>query len=311
MGVLVLNGLYRLADKALYTPPAAPPGDAYPSDAAAGYAVRFASAYLSWDESKPSARAQALDAFFPGNGDSGMLGWDGKGIQRVLGQPVSAGVRASDAHHGLVNVAADLDPGGWTCMQVAVYAGGGGTSFAISSYTAFVSCPRAATPSMPAETRDSDDPLTNRLRPTVTSFLKSYAASDAGLAQLTTPESAIVGLGGEVQFGQLVKLFVPAVKHGADATRRDVTVQVQWLTTSGGRLTQEYRLAIEEIGDRWFVSRVDGGVPAQLMPGTGQDEPPADTDGTPSPSTAPSTSGSPQPGSSSGKRGDRSPTPKR
>src|SRR5439155_176253 len=138
--VLIVNGLFRLAGKALYDPPKPPVGGNYPAAGAPGYAVRFAAAYLTWDENKPGGRAKELELFLPSITDS-QVGWDGKGAQAVRGQPVAAGVTARDDNHAVVHIAADLDPGGWTCMDVAVYAAPGGSAFAITSYAAFVACP--------------------------------------------------------------------------------------------------------------------------------------------------------------------------
>lgn len=66
--------------------PAAPPPDAQEAAALAG---AFAADYLSWDEDDPTRRGRALGEYLAGpdadgpTGDSGRLGWDGRGRQRA------------------------------------------------------------------------------------------------------------------------------------------------------------------------------------------------------------------------------------
>src|SRR5258705_3693799 len=100
LSVLVVNGLYRLAGKALYDQPQPPAGSGFPVAAASGYAARFGQAYLTWDETAPQNRVEALRVFFP-DARTSELGWDGVGRQSLLGAPVVAGVSASDDTHGV------------------------------------------------------------------------------------------------------------------------------------------------------------------------------------------------------------------
>ncbi|MDB4898040.1 MAG: hypothetical protein JWN15_4302 [Firmicutes bacterium] len=58
-------------------------GPAYPVQDAQAVAARWARAYLSWTETDPQARAQALAMDMPQGTDTA-LGWDGKGQQSVL-----------------------------------------------------------------------------------------------------------------------------------------------------------------------------------------------------------------------------------
>jgi len=301
--VLIVNGLFRLAGKALYDPPKPPVGANYPAAGASGYAVRFAAAYLTWDENKPGVRAKELELFLPSITDS-QVGWDGKGAQAVRGQPVAAGVTARDDNHAVVHIAADLDPGGWTCMDVAVYAAPGGSAFAITSYAAFVACPPVTAAGVAPDQRENDGQLAEDLRATLDTFFRAYAASAPELAQVVTQDSGIAGLGGAVSYVNTVKLFVP-VGDGADGSRT-AEVRVRWQAPSGGIVLQGYRLTLHQIGGRWFVHRIEGGVEtSDVAPDRG----PLPTSPSPGPSPGASSGPSARP-SGSGSPGP-TPTPSR
>ncbi len=289
--ILIVNGLYRLAGKALYDPPVPPPGSGFPVAAASGYAARFAQAYLTWDQASPRSRANALQVFFP-DATTTNFGWDGGGKQTLLGPPVVAGVTTQDDTHGVVHLAANLDPGGWACMDVAMYAAAGGTAFAITSYVAFVSCPPAAAGSVPLISVESDTAFAQEIRPLVETFFKQYAASSPEIAQSITQDSGIWGLGGMVTFADLSQIVTPVLANPS-ADVRSLRVQVRWRLPSGGTLLQAYRLSLQQIGGRWFVDSIEGGVEdAEVAPRVG---------GAPTPSPGPSTSSpsSPPPSSPS------------
>jgi len=302
--VLVVNGVYRLAGKALYDPPRPPAGSGYPAAAASGYAARFVQSYLTWDEANVQQRAEALSVFFP-TAVNPQLGWDGKGVQKVLGQPLAAGVRARDDQNAVISIAAYLDPGGWSCLDVGVYAAPGGGAFAITSYTSYVACPPVAVPKVSAGERpDPDAELRQELMPMLESFFKAYSASSRDLDQVVTPDSGIVGLRGAVSFGEFGQVYVPVAARGANAEERDVDVQVRWRTPSGGMLLQEYRLRVTQTGRRWFVARIEGGVmSSEVVPDKGGM--PAAPSASPSPSVSPSNRPSAPPASPSpsGSRG--------
>jgi hypothetical protein len=267
--VLLVNGVYRLVGKALYEPPRPEPGDAFPVAQASGYAARFVHAYLTWDQADPEARSEQLRVFFPDRAET-QLGWDGRGVQRVVGQPLPSGVTSRDNNHAVVHVAALIEPGGWTCMDVAVFAADGAEVFAITSYAAFVSCPAVAAVEVPAESQQNDSTVATELTPTINSFFRAYGASSPDLAQIVTPESAITGLRGTVSLVEITRLFVPVADNNAERNERTVEARVRWQMPSGGSVVQTYRLAMRSIGGRWFVHNIDGGVEsADVAPITG------------------------------------------
>jgi hypothetical protein len=225
---------------------------------------------------------------------SSEFGWDGTGRQSVLGAPVVAGVSARDDNHAVVHLAAYLNPGGWTCMDVAMYAAPGAAAFAITSYVAFMECPPAAAASVPPVDIEEDRPFEEQLRPAMETFLKGYAASTSDITQSTTEDSGITGLGGIVSFVELVSL-VTAVVDDPSTVTRVADVRVRWRLPSGGTLMQAYRLTLRQIGGRWFVQRIEGGVEdADVAPNHGGAPTPSPVPTTANPS--PSRSGtSPQP----------------
>jgi hypothetical protein len=296
LAVIALNGVYRLAGKALYDPPTAPPGSNFPTQQASAYAARFAWAYLSWDQAKPQERASALQPFFPGNNNL-QLGWDGKGVQQVLGQPIPAGVNATDDQHAVVQLAVFLSPGGWMCMQVGVYSPNRGQALAITSYTAYVACPPTAAVTVP-EVTDEDNAVETQMSPVLDSFFRAYGASSADLQLTLATGSTITGLGGSVKLNSVDRVIVPVLAAGGDANRRVATVNVSWSTASGGILTQSYQVTMVKT-DKWTVLSLAGGAPsADIAPQQG---------GAVQPS--PSGSGTPGPGASTSPQGTPSATP--
>ncbi|GAA0903946.1 hypothetical protein GCM10009558_003130 [Virgisporangium aurantiacum] len=301
--VIVVNGVYRLAGKALYDPPRPGPGDAFPTAQASGYAARFAHAYLTWDQSNPQSRLEQLKLFFPRGADT-QLGWDGRGTQRVVGQPLPAGVTTRDDHRAVVHVAALLEPGGWTCMDVAVYAAAGGGALAITSYAAFVSCPAVAAAGVPNDSRQGDDAAAAGMLPRITSFLRAYGVSSTDLTQVVTPDSGITGLRGAAVFVDIIRLFVPDLSEGGGSFERTAEVVMRWRTPSGGAVTQMYRLSMRSVGGRWFVHSIDGGVESpDVAPAVGGVAPAPSL--SPSPSISSSRSPGPEVSNSSSASGTR------
>lgn len=258
LALLIVNGLYRLTGKVLYEPPAPAAGSGFPVVAATGYAIRFGSAYLSWDEASPRSRSEALKVFFP-DATRTDFGWDGTGRQSLIGAPVVAGVDALDDTHAVIHLAANLDPGGWACMDVAMYAAAGGQAFAITSYLAFVSCPVVAGGAVPLGNDQRDAAFAETIRPIVRTFLEHYAASAPEISQTITEDSGIAGLGGMVTLAELYRLDA-STSLDPNADRRTANVQVRWRLPSGGTLLQAYRLSLQRIGGRWFVDAIEGGV---------------------------------------------------
>ncbi len=296
LAVIALNGVYRLAGKALYDPPTSPPGSNYPTQQASAYAARFAWAYLSWDQAKPQDRATALQPFFPGNSNL-QLGWDGKGVQQVLGQPIPAGVKATDDQHAVVQLAVFLSPGGWTCMQVGVFSPNGGQSLAITGYTAYVACPPTAAVTVP-EVTDEDTVVEAQLSPVLDSFFRAYGASSPDLQLTLATGSTITGLGGSVKLSSVDRVVVPALVAGGDPNRRVATVNVSWTTASGGILAQSYQVSMVK-ADKWTVLSLSGGAAsADIAPqqgGAAQPGPAGGPSGGQSPANGPSTTPSSTP----------------
>lgn len=259
LAVIALNGVYRLAGKALYDPPTAPLGSNFPAQAASAYATRFAQAYFSWDENNPQSRSTSLQPFFPGATNL-QLGWDGKGVQQVMGLPIPSGVTPSDDQHAVVQLTSFLSPGGWTCMQVGVYSPNGGQSLAITSYTAYVACPPAAAVLVP-NVSDEDGAIEAQLSPVLNSFFRAYGASSSDLPLTLATGSTITGLAGSVKLVSVDRVIVPSLANGADPARRVATVNVSWQTPSGGVLAQSYQVTLVKV-DRWGVLSLAGGAPS-------------------------------------------------
>lgn len=239
-------------------PPAAPAGSheyGFPASLAAAYAMEFGQVYLNASPATAAQRASRLAAFLPPGADP-QLGWNGKGTLK-LGTEQVAGVRASDSHHGVVTLLAQVN-GHLMELGVPVYSDGHG--LAISGEPAWLAAPpRASVPSSSMTTADSVTQTV--LMSQLPSFFQAYASGDqATLARFLAPGTVISGLGGRVSYGSLTALTVPP-----GGATRDVTATVMWRVpspaaaaghTRSAELEVTYALRVEKHGGTWYVKDI-------------------------------------------------------
>lgn len=242
-------------------PAALPAGTRFPDAAASGLATRFATAYLTWDATRPDARSAALAA--SGWGGDPEAGWDRKGKQEISGAVTVLRVDPRSDTEGSVTVTAQVVP--WITkddqlvrdsartvglrIPIAVTTAG---DVAVAALPAIVAAPAPAAPGG-IQLTDADDKLGRETRDSITNFFTTYGR-DSDLTALAAPGAEIRGLGGALSLVRLAEWTV-AQPTGRDET--SAVARVVWKSRDGAQLEQTYTLTLRltTSGDvaRWQV----------------------------------------------------------
>ena len=235
--------------------PAATPGSAFPSALAGAYALQFGQVYLNADPATASQRSAELAAFLPAGADS-QLGWNGTGTLQLQSEQV-ADVVVRDAHHAVVTLLARVN-GQLMELGVPVYYSGG--ALAVSGEPAWLPAPSRAvvpTPTPPDADATTQAELMNQLP----AFFQAYASGDqATLGRFLAPGVSLTGLGGQLAFGSLAGVTVPA---GGDT--RHVVATVAWRVPAPAGSAQSpppaglemsYALTIVKRSGTWYISAI-------------------------------------------------------
>lgn len=233
--------------------PAATPSNAFPSALAGAYALQFGQVYLNADPATANQRANELATFLPTGADS-QLGWSGTGSLRLQSEQV-ADVSVQDASHAVVTLLARVN-GSLMELGVPVYYAAG--ALAVSGEPAWLPAPAKAavpTPTPPSSDQASQAELTKQLP----AFFQAYASGDqATLGRFLAPGTTVAGLNGQLTYGSLAGVTVPA---GGDT--RHVIATVVWnvpgqassgTATPPGQLEMTYALTIVNKGGTWYIS---------------------------------------------------------
>jgi Conjugative transposon protein TcpC len=237
----------------------------FPVTLASAFALEFGQIYLNFSPATAAQRASELAPFLPVGADA-QLGWNGSGSQTVqLVQP--AGVQVRGAHSAVVSLLA-LANGRLIELSVPVYYADGG--LVVSGQPALTAPPVAVVP--PAGPKVAQDlAVQQTLRSLLPAFFRAYAGGPGSqLAAFAAPGTQLSGLGGEVGFGSIVNVSVPATASAAKNNAvRDITVTVAWLPVStpsagpptssvGGRaqIDMTYAMTVVQRAGRWYVSSI-------------------------------------------------------
>jgi len=235
--------------------PAATQGSAFPSDLAGAYALQFGQVYLNADPATASQRSANLAPFLPAGADS-QLGWNGTGTLRLQSEQV-AGVAVQDAHHAVVTLLARVNG---QLMELGVPVYYADKALAVSGEPAWLPAPpRAAVPT--PEPPSSDAATQAELMNQLPAFFQAYASGDqATLGRFLAPGTSLTGLGGQLAFGSLAGVTVPA---GGDT--RQVTATVVWhvpgpanppSAASPAGLEMSYALTMVKRSGTWYISAI-------------------------------------------------------
>ena len=236
--------------------PAASPGSSFPSALAGAYALQFGQVYLNADPATASQRASELAAFLPSGADP-QLGWNGTGTLRLQSEQV-AGIAVQDAQHVVVTLLARVN-GQLMELGVPVYYANG--ALAVSGEPAWLPAPAKAsvpTPEAPSTDTATQAELTSQLP----AFFQAYASGDqVTIDRFLAPGAHVTGLGGELTFGSLAGVTVPA-----GGQTRHVVATVVWRVPSqaspaqtaqpAARLEMSYALTIVQRSGTWYISGI-------------------------------------------------------
>jgi hypothetical protein len=213
--------------------------------------MQFGQVYLNADPATANQRASELATFLPAGADS-QLGWSGTG-SLVLQSEQVANVSVQDANHAVVTLLARVN-GNLMELGVPVYYAGG--ALAVSGEPAWLPAPAKAavpTPTPPSSDTASQAELTKQLP----AFFQAYASGDqATLGRFLAPGTTVTGLNGQLTYGSLAGVTVPA---GGDT--RHVTATVVWnvpgqASSGPGQLEMTYALTIVNKGGTWYISAI-------------------------------------------------------
>ena len=235
--------------------PTATPSNAFPSALAGAYALQFGQVYLNADPATANQRASELATFLPAGADS-QLGWNGSG-SLVLQSEQVADVAVKDANHAVVTLLARVN-GNLMELGVPVYYTGG--ALAVSGEPAWLPAPAKAavpTPTPPSSDTASQEELAKQLP----AFFQAYASGDqATLGRFLAPGTTVTGLNGQLTFGSLAGVTVPAggdTRHVIATVEWNVPGQVSSGTASpSAQLEMSYALTIVNKGGTWYISAI-------------------------------------------------------
>ncbi len=239
-----------------------PTGSAqFPVTAAEAYALEFGDVYLNFSPASTAARNQQLAQFLPPGTDPA-AGYDGAGTQRLLDEQVAA-ISVTGKDTAIVTLLARLGSGRLIELGVPIYATADGMS--VSGYPALLPGPRQVVPP-PASHQTSDRATESALHAQLPAFFEAYAIGDQGtLARFTAPGAHITGLHGDVSFGGIDSLYVPA-----GGSTRQISVTVSWQLPSAGAtaarspsagiapaaLQMTYQMTVVRQGASWDIRSI-------------------------------------------------------
>jgi hypothetical protein len=246
--------------------PAVSSESSYPRAEAQAVAARFATSYLTWNESDRDARSAAIGLDLASGLDKS-AGWNGLGRQqagtaypgevRVGPEGVAAQVDVRVEATPYTKKGADWQPGKPVWQRLSVPVARTATRVVVSGSPTYVSdAPNALPDDMPANGAP-DEELTGRTAKDAEAFFEAYATSDAAVAAVTAPGSVITSLNGAVKLEALKSWQVYA---GNDDERR-ATAAVTWAGSDKTTLDQSYTVTLRRTvaadgAERWQVAAI-------------------------------------------------------
>lgn len=258
--VVIFNGIWFPLRGGLALPAADPEPEqadapAFPETSAAGFALRFADAYLATGD--PEARRAALAAFVP-EGEAAALDIP---AEALAGENLAVtAIDVKDDNNALVVVRADVN-GEPASLEVPVYSDG--DSLVVSGHPALLAAPARA--SLPERAAFDTDPVAaEQLEEVLTGFFGAYAQEPGHLDRYVEPGVTIAPLpANTLEFSQLSDTTVPSQSSNGDDDVREVAATVRWAVPApegeeAGSLVQSYLVTVVDSGSEWHVRDIQG-----------------------------------------------------
>ncbi|HTU75460.1 MAG TPA: conjugal transfer protein [Trebonia sp.] len=226
----------------------------YPTTLAEAFVMQFGRVYFNVSPASAAQRQQQLGQFLlPSvlNGQQSQeFGFNGSATITLQSEDV-AGIDVRGPQSAVVTLLVTVNN---RLMEfgVPVFSGSGG--IVISGLPALLPAPPLAIPpqSRPAPGNTQAE---SELRQQLPQFFQAYASGNgAQLARYLAPGASVSGLGGEVTFGSIASLYVPATEG-----TRDVTATVNWLLPGqqGASFSTTYAMSVvEQPRGKWYVEDI-------------------------------------------------------
>jgi len=226
----------------------------FPTTLAEAFVMQFGQVYFNVSPGSAAQRQQALTQFLLPSElnaqQSQEFGFNGSATSVLQSEDI-AGINVQSQQSAVVTLLATVNN---RLMEfgVPVFSGGGG--IVISGLPALLPTPPLAIPS-PGRQAPADTQAESQLRQQLPQFFAAYASGNgAALARYLAHGASVSGLGGEVTFGSIASLYVPAT-----GGTRDVTVTVNWLLPgqSGASFATTYDMSVVDQQDgKWYVEDI-------------------------------------------------------
>jgi len=226
----------------------------FPTTLAEGFVMEFGRVYFNVSPGNATQRQQELGQFLlPSllNGQQSQeFGFNGSATTVLQSEDI-AGINVSNQQSAVVMLLVTVNN---RLMEfgVPVFSASGG--IVVSGLPALLPTPPLAIPS-PSRLAPASTQAENQLREQLPQFFQAYASGNgAALDRYLAPGASVSGLGGEVTFGSIASLYVPAT-----GGTRDVTVTVNWLLPGqpGAGFATTYDMSVvDQQGGKWYVEDI-------------------------------------------------------
>jgi hypothetical protein len=227
----------------------------FPTTLAEAFVMQFGRVYFNSSPASAAQRQQELSQFLlPSElgtkSQSQEFGFNGQATMVLQSEDI-AGIDVRSQQSAVVTLLAMVNDRPME-FGVPVFSAGGG--IVISGLPALLPTPPLA--ELPqSQQGPADTQAENQLRQQLPQFFQAYASGNgAELNRYLAPGASASGLGGEVTFGSIASLYVPAT-----GGTRDVTVTVDWLLPGqpGASFATTYAMSVvAQQGGKWYVEDI-------------------------------------------------------
>jgi Conjugative transposon protein TcpC len=226
----------------------------FPTTLAEAFVMQFGQVYFNVSPATAAQRQQELGQFLlPGELNaqkSQEFGFNGSATTALQSEDI-AGIDVRSQQSAAVTLLVTIN-NRLMEFSVPVFSASGG--IVISGLPALLPAPPLAIPPQ-SQQAPGNTQAESELRQQLPPFFQAYASGNsAQVDRYLAPGASASGLGGEVTFGSIASLYVPAT-----GGTRDVTVTVNWLLPGqqGASFSTTYAMSVvEQQGGKWYVEDI-------------------------------------------------------